>query len=189
MALTTGWALTGDALDRLLHALDPDRDAAGQHYERLRARLVRFFDLRGSWLADENADETMNRIARKLAAGEAIRDVPSFAIGVARLVLKESARADQGRVPIEGDVAAEPIAPAPRADCMDRCLDQLREPERQLILNYYVGERRVKIERRRELSRRLDVPLNGLRIRAFRIRQQLERCVVGCLGATQEQRG
>lgn len=175
--------MTGEALDRLLQALDPDRDAAGRHYERLRARLLRFFDLRGSWSADENADETLNRIARKLAAGEAIRDVPSFAIGVARMVLRESARADLGRVPIAIDVAAETIVPAPRADCMDRCLDQLREHERQLILDYYIGEKRVKIERRRELSRRLAVPLNGLRIRAFRIRQQLERCVVGCVGA------
>ena len=184
MAVRAGWALTPAAFDRLLRELDRDRDAAGQHYENLRRRLTRFFDIRGSVFSEEHADETLNRLARKLEAGEEIRDVPTYAVGVARMVLKEVARAEQARAPLHNEPYAMTGAESSAdADCMVGCLDALSPSDRELILEYYQGEKRAKIERRQQLSRRMGVPVNGLRLRAYRIRRQLEACVTACLGS------
>jgi DNA-directed RNA polymerase specialized sigma24 family protein len=66
--------------------------------------------------------------------------------------------------------------------CLERCLDSLSRPERQLILEYYLGEKRVKIDRRSELATRLGITMNALSIRACRIRHKLEACVRECFG-------
>src|SRR5688572_19620497 len=89
MEVTTGKPnrdLTRESLDGLLALLDADRERAGEEYEVLRARLVRIFEWRGSVAPEEHADETLNRVARKVGEGEAVRDVHAFAGGVARLV-------------------------------------------------------------------------------------------------------
>ena len=52
--------------ERLLFRLDPDVDRAALEYEQLRRTLVKFFDWRGGWPPDECADETLDRLARKL---------------------------------------------------------------------------------------------------------------------------
>src|SRR3954452_19825347 len=86
------WTLTQDALDKFLAALDPDREAAGARYLEIRRNLVRLFEWRGSSTPDEYADETINRCARKIGEGEEIRDVPTYCIGVARMVVREMNR-------------------------------------------------------------------------------------------------
>ena len=57
--------LTREALDRLLHWLDRDRDRAGQRYEQIRSGLIKVFLCRGAVDPEELADETINRVARK----------------------------------------------------------------------------------------------------------------------------
>jgi DNA-directed RNA polymerase specialized sigma24 family protein len=78
--------------------------------------------------------------------------------------------------------AAEPADPeaADRErllEGLERCLQQLPTLDRELILEYYRGEQRAKIERRRELAARLGLTINALSIRACRIRDKLESCV------------
>ena len=58
--------LTEDTLDRLLHWLDRDRDRAGQRYEQIRSGLIKVFLCRGSVDPEELADETINRVAKKV---------------------------------------------------------------------------------------------------------------------------
>jgi hypothetical protein len=59
------------------------------------------------------------------------------------------------------------------------------QPEnRELILDYYRGEQRAKIERRSELATRLGLTMNALGIRACRIRSKLETCVRTCAKQT-----
>ncbi|HVG38146.1 MAG TPA: hypothetical protein VM870_02595, partial [Pyrinomonadaceae bacterium] len=65
-------------------------------------------------------------------------------------------------------------------DCLERCLQSLEPERRELILQYYGGERRAKIEGRRRLAERYGASVNALSIRACRIRQQLEKCVRAC---------
>ncbi|HEY7179896.1 MAG TPA: sigma-70 family RNA polymerase sigma factor [Blastocatellia bacterium] len=181
------WTLSAEALARFLACLDPDSDRAGEKYESLRLTLMKFFDWRGAHFPEELADETINRVIRKIDEGQTFRDIPTYCHGVARLILleklkgPESRRADFEELPPAALVAPEPEEKDERQDCFEQCLQELPVESRQLILQYYGEEKREKINRRLALAERLGVPLNALRSRAQRIRNRLEECVNGCL--------
>lgn len=183
------WDLTASALERLLAQLDPDPTRAAEGYEALRLALTRFFDWRGASFPDECADESLNRLARRLDEGAAIADLRGYALGIARLVLLERARSPQRRHDELDEhvlAAAPPPAddPQPRLhDCLDHCLASLSPDARALILEYYQDQRRQKIDRRVALASRLGLSANALRSRAQRLRDRLEACVRGCAAA------
>ena len=62
-------------------------------------------------------------------------------------------------------------------EILQSCLERLPDEQRALLLDYHQGDGRERIENRRRIARRLDVPLNALRIRVHRIRTKLEECV------------
>ncbi len=65
--LKKNWVLTPEAFAKLLAAFAPDsNEEAGAKYEAARARLVKLFQWRGIFDAEEAADETLNRVARKI---------------------------------------------------------------------------------------------------------------------------
>jgi DNA-directed RNA polymerase specialized sigma24 family protein len=181
-AVRQKWTLTQDAFDRLLDSLGPDRDTAGGRYLEIRRNLVRLFEWRGCSTPDEYADETINRCARKIGEGEEIRDVATYCIGIARMVLREMSR-DRSRQVRPLDEAPEPRAatvepesdPEGRTECLRGCLGQLSPDTRNLILHYYQGDQGDKIKIAKA-SRNSWVPASTLRMRALRVREQL-RCV------------
>ena len=184
----TKWSLTPEAFDKLLNAFSADRDEAGVQYEIMRRKLVRFFEWRKVESADEYADETINRVARRIEEGEVIENLNGYFYGVARMVYLEALK-DQERAVVSIDdephirdkKAPEPTESEPRVVCFDQCLDSLPADNRRLIVNYYQEERRAKIELRQELADSLQIPLNALRIRAHRIRMRLEQCITQCM--------
>src|SRR5687767_9266958 len=150
--------LSATGLSRLLARLDPDRERAGALYEGLRRTLVKFFDWRGSASPEEGADETLDRLSRKLEAGEEVEDPRSYAHGIARLVLLEqwrrpaarAAHADEkelARIP-----TPDPVEEGALTGCLLRCLEELPPESRTLILEYYTAEGRAKIDNRRRLA-------------------------------------
>lgn len=185
------WALTADAFEKLLDSFSQDRNEAGAQYEIIRRKLVRFFEWRAIGSADEHADETINRVARRIHEGQIIDNLKSYFYGVARMVFMEALK-DREQAPVAIDDvllvirnrAAEDCElddPDPRVMCFDRCLDSLPSENRTLIVTYYQEEKRAKIELRQQLADRLQIPLNALRIRAHRIRVNLEKCIRTCL--------
>jgi hypothetical protein len=50
-----------------------------------------------------------------------------------------------------------------------------------MILRYYTGKERVKIESRRALAESLGISMNALSIRACRVRDKIESCVQQCV--------
>ncbi|HWP43187.1 MAG TPA: hypothetical protein VNO14_08140, partial [Blastocatellia bacterium] len=66
------WILTHDAFSGLLAHFDEDAERAAREYEIIRAALIRLFRYRGCNSPDELADETINRVARKIEEGEVI---------------------------------------------------------------------------------------------------------------------
>jgi DNA-directed RNA polymerase specialized sigma24 family protein len=181
------WRLSEKALDRFLVCLDRDRDRAGEKYEGLRITLIKFFDWRGAHFPEECADETINRVIRKVDEGQAIEDVAAYCHGVARLVFLEGLKnPERRRTNIETLPPELLVAPAPghgqeRTECFERCLAALPVESQHLILQYYSDEKRQKINNRVALAGRLGIPLNALRSRAQRIRDRLEECVRQCL--------
>ena len=182
---TAGPDVDATGFRRLLSRLDPDPERAGEAYEDLRRTLWKFFTWRGALRPEECADETLDRVARKLEEGVAIEAVRNFAYGVARLVFLESTRSPDNwssQEPADLERAVAPAAPDDGlAACLDGCLDALPHESRALILAYYTAERRVKIDNRVELARELGLSPNALRSRAQRIRERLERCMRECL--------
>ena len=187
----TKWSLTPEAFDKLLASLDPERERAGEKYEQIRGGLVCFFEWRGCPSPEDHADETINRVARKLDEGLPISDPFTYVYGVARMLLLEIYKGRERERAALSDLASS-APPAPpdaeeeaearlRLDCLRRCLGGLPPESRDLITAYYQGEKRAKIDNRRGLAGRLGSPLNALRLRARRLRAALEECVGGCV--------
>lgn len=185
--LKKDWELTQEAFDRLLACLDKDRESAGEKYEVLRLKLIKYFEWQDLLAPEEMADETMNRAARMILEGSVIQNMPGYLYGAARHLASERRRQQKMRQAVleelvenadspEGDDQRERI----RVECFEACLASLPEPSRALILAYYSAEKGGKIEGHKLLAERLGISLNSLRIRAYRIRQKLEECIVKC---------
>ena len=183
--------LTSEAFSKLLSSLDDDRDRAGEKYEQIRRGLAYFFHARGCTFAEDHADETINRVARKLGDGEEIRDVYTYVYGVARLVLLEVFKQrEKERLAVVQLVPAlqdttfdreDKVSSEARFDCLRKCLGRLPVGTRNFITRYYLGQKRSKIENRKKLAEELAIPMNALRLRARRVRETLETCLRQCL--------
>jgi DNA-directed RNA polymerase specialized sigma24 family protein len=196
--LKKDWTLNPQAFRQFLNWLDEGVDSNGERYLEMRRRLARYFDRRNCSSPDDLADETLNRVARKLEEkGEIVGASPAhYCYIVAKFVFLESGRRseqsqtsideapDSSRVvaslavPFRPDVAV--VAKEKLFDCLERCLGKLQPRDRELILDYYRGERSAKIERRSQLATRFGLTMNALSIRACRIRSKLEICVSTC---------
>jgi DNA-directed RNA polymerase specialized sigma24 family protein len=189
--------LTHLGLSRLLEWLDDGVDSQGETYLEMRRRLVSYFDRRNRLSADELADETLNRIGRTLEKDGTIATTPParYCYVVARFVLLEDVRRDRKNVALDesrtvyapagrGVTLAEPdesfTIRERRLECLDRCLPGLKAQQRELVVEYYRDTGRQKIDRRRDMAKRLGITMNALGIRACRIRIALEGCVEAC---------
>jgi hypothetical protein len=184
----------------LLAWLDEGADSGGQAYLQMRRRLVLYFQRKRCLTPDDLADETLNRVTRRLEEQGAIADAPParYCYIVAKFVLLEHLRDPDVRRIRDGEVrepARDRVAatddPAPRErllDCLDRCLNALARDDRALILDYYRDDQRGRIERRRQLAASLALSANALAIRACRLRDKLERCVGACRTAREGDR-
>ena len=83
--------MTREALDKLLGCLDKNREQAAGRYEIIRRKLMKYFECRRCCSPEDLADETINRVARKILEGKEIwtSDPANYFYGVARNVLKE----------------------------------------------------------------------------------------------------
>lgn len=192
--LKRDWTPTQPAFRKFLHWLDQGNDSNGERYLEMRDRLVRYFDRKQCLPADDLADETLNRVARRLEEQGTITEATPahYCYIVAKFVFLEHIRqvrpqADASESNLSFAAVARAAHPPDhtqtaerRLECLEQCLEKLIPEERSLILEYYQGEQQEKIRRRRELAERLALTLNALSIRACRIRVRLETCVNQC---------
>ena len=196
--LKLDWAPSAESFHRFLGWLDAGGGTPGERYLEMRRRLVDYFERKRCAGADDLADETLNRVARRLEEEGAIAATApaQYCYIVARYVFFEYLRrGDRNTIfcnetpspdmasPIRQSAderGVEPEEDARRLTCLAQCLEKLPEADRSLILDYYSGERRLKIAHRRELAVRFGLTPNALTIRACRIRGKLEQCVSAC---------
>lgn len=182
------WTLTQEAFDRLLLSFGDDRDSGGTKYLEIRSHLTRFFEWRGCPFPEDHADETFNRIAKRVAEGEEIQNPSGYAMGVARLLVLEIMKGRQREqvalneiTSTASELSDEPDDAEERLGCLRTCLGGLSLENRQLITEYYEGEKGDKIQNRKKLVEKLGIPVNTLRMRALRLRDRLQVCVEDCL--------
>jgi len=180
------WVLTQESFDNLLASLGDDRESAGERYLEIRSNLIRFFEWRGSPFPEDHADETINRNAKRISEREEIRNPDSYFLGVARMLLleinRERIRQEQALNELTSlsNTSNQPDESEAALQCLRECLQHLSLENRELILEYYNGEKAAKIDSRKKLAERFGIPVNTLRMRALRIREELQRCVENC---------
>ena len=188
------WVLTPAAFHQLLAWLDGETDSDGNSYLEMRRRLVAFFDRKNCAQPNSLADETLNRVARRLEEEGAIEsETPArFCYIVARFVFLESLRNERKQDRSRQEIRhLRPSNEIPDAEaqrireellgCLEKCVAKLDATSRQIIIGYYQGTERVKIQNRRALAQSLNLSPNALSIRACRIRDKLEACVKHCV--------
>ena len=185
------WAPSEASFRRLLTWLDAGVDSGGERYVEMRRRLTAYFDRKNCHIPDDLADETLNRIARRLEEEGSLDAGPParYCYIVAKFVFLEHTR-ETKRVAVHvaaksrtaessggGSELDEEENRRKRLSYLDGCLERLPSSDRELILEYYgPGDQRTA-DRRRALAARLGLTTNALAIRACRLRDTLERCV------------
>ena len=116
---------------------------------------------------------------RRVASGDDIRNVSLDVAGIASRLALEAARRDARVAPLEDhDASSDRFEDdvAERLVSLDRCLGQLPEGARALLLRYHAtGAERIA--GRKRLADELGIALNALRIRMHRLRVTLEACL------------
>jgi RNA polymerase sigma factor (sigma-70 family) len=189
------WVLTEEAFNKLLARLDDDREQAARSYEAIRRRLIKYFECRGCFSPEDQTDETINRVARRICEGKEIwaNQPASYFYGVARNVLREYWISPEREFstldalsssdhPFEDALKnkredAQDESSQKRLACLESCLQEFSPENRETIIAYYQGEKGERIRNRKLLARRLGIPANALRIRIYRLRERLERSV------------
>ena len=186
------WSASESSFARLLAWIDNGRESDGREYLALRTRLVAYFERKGCDSPDDLADETLERVNRRLdEEGEIDVETPAkFFYITAKFVFLEYLRSGRRKESSFDTADLENLGARPFVSddeqreqlsrCLDRCLAGLNADEKDLIYGYYFGERRAKIDNRRALAAKLGLTPNALAIRTCRIRERLERCITQC---------
>jgi len=193
--MKTDLGFTKEKFDGLLAWLDSNREVAGRKYEEIRSSLIKIFAWRKCGDAEGLADETINIVAHKVAhIKDTYEGKPKiYFYGVARKLIKECNKSRTLTIALEeaksydtwiDDESKEDLE---REDvCLRHCLEQLSLPNRKLIFEYHEKEGQAKIDLRKEMAQRLGIDLNALRVRMYRIRTTLGKCIDRCMKLQQE---
>jgi DNA-directed RNA polymerase specialized sigma24 family protein len=178
----------------LLVRLHPDRNQAGEKYEELRRKLIKFFEWNSCSAPEDLVDETLDRVAKRLGAEE-VRDVSAFAWGVAKNVRQEAQKRSARLVPISDlpqganplrekenleNAIQERMDQGRRSQCFLLCLQCLGTKDRDLFLKYHSAGEQAATERQ-HLADDFGLTIAALRVRINRMRERIERCVAGCM--------
>ena len=160
------------------------REAEAELYRRLapRVRLYGLRHLRDEHAAADLMQQVLLMTIEKLRAGE-LREperVGSFVFGVCRLVVLDLRRGRARRERLlqqyGEDLVPADAAIAPRLDHerLARCLDQVSERERTVLLMTFYGEKRAE-----EVADALGLTAGNVRVIRHRGLQRLRDCVTG----------
>lgn len=183
-------AIPPESFDEILAWLNPDRDVAGSIYVQLRDDLTKIFTWNRCSDPEGLTDEVFDRVAKKVhdLRKTYVGDPKPYFYGVARNLIKEIPKKIKSQMSLQGtEPASDPRSEAQqetaimREDCLRSCLQRLSQDKRELILAYYAKDKQAKIDHRTEMARQRGIPVETLRVKAYRIRGTLEQCIERCL--------
>ncbi len=152
-------------------------------YEKIRRRLIAILASRGCISAEELADETIDRVARRVIdiRNAYVGDKAIYFLGVMNNVHHEYLKRPMiPRLPERDD---DVEAKEKTHGCLERCLGKLTTNSRQMIERYYAEDKQAKIDLRRRIAEEFGITPSTLRLRALRIREKLQACIEQCLRA------
>ena len=171
-----------EAFDALLAWFNPDRDIAAQQYETIRAGLIRIFAAKGFSDAEDLADETIDRVIKRLPdiKDSYVGDRARYFHGVSRFVIKEAIRRKEVTIEVTPVAVIRITNESVEFVCLRRCLQFLAQEKGELILDYHVYEGEDKVEQHEIMAQELGISKGALRNRTHQIRVTLEECVLKC---------
>jgi RNA polymerase sigma factor (sigma-70 family) len=175
--------ITQESFEALLAWLDPNREIAGQKYEAIRTGLVRIFVSKGFNDAEDLADLVINRVADRLPEirGTYVGAPVNYFRGVARNVMREAWRRKEIATDVFPESLSHMTSTSDEYDCLLNCLKLLPSEKRELVLDFYVYDKRDKIAHHKRIAQELGITESNLRVRVHRIRNTLEKCVLQCI--------
>jgi DNA-directed RNA polymerase specialized sigma24 family protein len=187
------WELNPQSFEKMLDWLDKDRDIAGRKYEAIRLRLIKVLNYRGCLDGESLADEAIDRVTRKIdSLAESYEGDPAYYfLNVANKIYLEYQRKP---VAVElSDNLVELPEPSsdgeedfePEYECLSKCLTNLSASRRGFILDYYQENKKKKIAGLQRIAESEGIELTSLHMRAFRLRESLQKCVLKCLAETE----
>jgi len=176
-------AINEESFESLLAWLDPDREIAGQKYEVIRAGLIRIFVSKGLSDAEDLADETINRVMKRLPEirDTYVGDRARYFHGVARFIIREVGRRKEIAVEVMPVSPIEDEDHSDEYDCLVKCLRFLPPEKRELILDYYIYDGRDKIEQHQRMASERGITDGALRGQTHQVRRTLETCIKQCI--------
>ncbi len=174
---------TPEEFEKLLLWLAPDRDQGGERLRQIQGRLIKIFASRGCVDAESLADEVINRVTVRIDdVSKTYPDPLHCCLGFLDYVYREYLREERSKSNVKQPQTHRSEEQLELEDrCLADCLSKLPERERGLIVVYFQGEKRAKIDSRKTLATQLGLTANALRIHAHRIRTKVRECLEGCL--------
>ncbi len=184
--MDTGTATDQSNFDLLLGWLDEDRKSAANKYESIRLRLTKIFYARGCHLAEELTDETIERVTKKVVgiADTYEGDPAIYFYAVAKNVFREWMRKPKSEElpPKISRKESNKDEAELRDRCLSECMENISSKQSDFIIEYYKRDKQQKIELRRKMAKDAGITEQALRVRVFRIRNILQKCVLKCVG-------
>ena len=176
-------SLTKEKLEALLVWLNSDRQVACKKYEAIQKGLIGIFSAKGCSNAEDLADETIDRVIDRLSEiGPGYEGDPAcYFRGVARNIVFEIGRRKEFPTDRLPERPTKPVEFSDEYRCLMKCLQFVAPEDRELILDYHVYEGADKVANHITMATELKITVNALRVKAYRIRVRLEKCVFDCL--------
>lgn len=185
------WVLNAEAFEKLLASLDGNPEKASLVYEEIRKRLIRQLRANQSQIAEEQADEVFNRVARKIHEENFVLDknnpYPYFH-QTARYILLEHQRRARRKIlgledlPLSEEPSynpeevlnrfAERLRNEAGLNTLRECRESLSEKDISLLDRYDAA----KGKQRQQLAKETGKTVNALKISINRIRKKLIDC-------------
>lgn len=173
-----------EEFEKLLAWLGPDPDKAASQYTLIQTRLTKVFAARGCVDPETLGQEVLNRVSVRIETvvknyPEPLRCCLGFVDNVHREYLREEQMKARAVKPPD-QRSADELEKEDR--CLEQCLNTLAVVERDILERYFKGEKRIRIENRKKLAAELAKTSNALRIQAFKLRKEMNECLLNCLG-------
>lgn len=176
-----------EEFEALLGWLSEDREQAGAEYNKIRAGLIRFFRFKGCSDPVSLADETLNRVAKRITSFDESNNAKKSTIiyGFAKNIFLEDRR---NRTKIEKKLKDFEFYQTSfdelkelRFECMEECLVMVSKEDREQFIEFYAQENAQNSDARRQIAERFGLEMNALYVRIFRMRAKLAKCIEKCV--------
>ena len=182
--------ITGEDFKNLLGCFSSDTEEAARKYEEIRRGLIDFFYYRGATDGESLADETINRVAKKLPTAnfsENFKPAAYFYSFAAKIHLED--RRERLKIAVNIEEIESLAGPDNKLDekdsagavCLEKCLAEHSPDESKILLRYYGFERNERTQARRSLAEENRINIGLLHTKISRLKKTLRGCLKKCL--------